>query len=32
MNLVIDILLIMVLITLIGIEVIRLKTLLDKKR
>jgi len=32
MNLVVDILLIMVLITLIGIEVIRLKTLLDKKR
>ena len=32
MNLVVDILLIMVLITLIGIEVVRLKTLLGKKR
>lgn len=32
MNLIVDIFMIMLLITLIGIEVIRLKTLLDKKR
>jgi len=32
MNLIVDIFMIMLLITLIGIEVIRLKTLLGKKR